>query len=57
MSDTKAYIIMFAVSVLGIMAAEAVDTYSHVTVKRDMVVACYNAHQPNCQAIWDKEIK
>jgi hypothetical protein len=51
-SDMKWFFIAAAVIMAAPMASTAVDHYSTNMARRDIIVACYNAGRPNCEALW-----
>jgi len=54
--DMKWMFIAMAVVFSAPMVVSAVDKYSKNNAKRDIIVACYNAGNKNCQEIWDRTI-
>lgn len=55
--DVKWFFIAGAVIMAAPMAAMAVDNYSKNMARRDIIVACYNAGNKDCDTLWNKEIK
>jgi hypothetical protein len=51
-SDLKWLFIALGLSVVAPAAGVAVSKYSENNAKRDIIVACYNAGNKDCQNLW-----
>lgn len=53
-SDNGWLAIMMAVAFTAIFGSMAAGGIADTNARRDIVVACYNAHQPNCAQLWNR---
>jgi hypothetical protein len=56
-SDMKWFFIAAAVIMGTPMVMSAVNAHSLNMARRDIIVACYNAGRPNCEALWSTVAK
>ena len=50
----KWFAIYMVAAVLAIVASSAVPDMLEKHEKSEIIIACYNAHQPNCDKLWSK---
>lgn len=55
--DVKWFFIALAVAAAAPMVGLAVSDYSKNNAKRDIIVACYQTGNKDCDTLWNKEIK
>ena len=53
----KWWFIAMGVALAAPTIGMAVDNYSKNNAKRDIIVACYQAGNKDCDTLWNKEIK
>lgn len=56
-SDMKWYFIFAAAVLSAMFIGMGISEASKSMAKRDIIVACYQAGNKDCESLWDKEIK